>query len=123
MPGPNFVATVAASTDITPGTGVEGHNALQPAGPGFVMATAGTVICEGLPVAKVGDLVSPHGNFTNPKLPGYNPLCEFATIVEGSPTIMVNGRPMAVAGPLGSLCSCGHWLQVPRTKTTVSKGV
>jgi uncharacterized Zn-binding protein involved in type VI secretion len=123
MPGPNLVATVATSTDITPGTGVEGANALAPAGPGFVMATAATVVCEYLPVAKVGDPVSPHGNFTNPKLPGFNPMCGSAVIVEGAPTILVNGRPMAVAGPLGSLCSCGHWLQVPRAKRTLTKGI
>lgn len=123
MPGPNFVATVAAGTDITPGTGVEGANALAPAGQGYVMATAATVVCEMLPVAKMGDPVSPHGNFTNPKLPGYNPLCGAAVIVEGNPNVLVNGRQMAVAGPLGSLCSCGHWIQVPRTKLTISKGI
>ena len=123
MPGPNFVATVAATTDVTPGTGVEGANALAPYGPGYVMAVVGTVICEGLPVAKVGDPVSPHGNFDKPKLPGFNPVCAAAVIVEGAPTILVNGRPMAVAGPLGSLASCGHWIQVPRTKTTITKGI
>jgi len=124
VPGPNFVATVAATTDVTPGTGAEGANALAPHGPGYVQATdVATVICEFLPVAKVGDLVSPHGNFDNPKLPGFNPVCAAAVIVEGAPTILVNGRPMAVAGPLGSLASCGHWIQVPRTKTTITKGI
>lgn len=123
MPGPNLVGTVAATTDVTPGTGAEGANALIPHGPGYVMATAATVICEGLPVAKVGDSVSPHGNYDNPRLPGFNPLCASAVIVEGAPTILVNGRPMAVAGPLGSLCSCGHWIQVPRTKTSITKGI
>jgi uncharacterized Zn-binding protein involved in type VI secretion len=120
---PEFIATVAAGTDITPGTGIDGVNALAPAGEGFVMATAGTVICEDLPVAKVGDPVSPHGNFTNPRMPGFNPECGKAVIVEGSATVMVQGRPMALAGPLGSLCSCGHWLQVPRTERTTAAGI
>ena len=123
MPGPNLVATVAATTDIIPGTGAEGANALAPAGPGYVMAIPSTVICEGLPVVTVGAPVSPHGNWANPRLPGFNPLCASAVIVEGAPTILVNGKPMAVAGPLGSLCSCGHWIQVPRTKTTITKGI
>jgi uncharacterized Zn-binding protein involved in type VI secretion len=123
MPGPNFVGTVAATTDVTPGTGVNGTNALAPNGVGYVMATASTVICEGLPVVTVGASVSPHGNYNKPKLPGFNPLCASAKIVEGAPTILVNGKPMAVAGPLGSLASCGHWIQVPRTKTTITKGI
>jgi uncharacterized Zn-binding protein involved in type VI secretion len=120
---PQFIATVASGTDITPGTGIDGANALAPAGEGFVMATASTVLCEYLPVAAVGDLVSPHGNFSNPHMPGFNPACEHAFIVEGSSTILVNGKPMAVVGPLGSLLSCGHWLQVPRTERSTSAGV
>jgi uncharacterized Zn-binding protein involved in type VI secretion len=120
---PQFIATVAAGTDITPGKGRMGNDALAPAGQGYVMATASKVICENLPIAKVGDPVSPHGNYTNPKLPGFNPECGKAVIVEGSATVMVEGRPMAVVGPLGSLCSCGHWLQVPRTEHTTLAGV
>ena len=123
MPGPNLVATFSATTDVTPGTGVEGANALAPYGQGYVMATAVDVICEGFMVATVGDSVSPHGNFDKPRLPGFNPLCASAVIVEGAPTILVHGKPMAVAGPLGSLASCGHWIQVPRTKTSITKGI
>jgi uncharacterized Zn-binding protein involved in type VI secretion len=120
---PQFVATVAANSDTKPGTGIEGTNALLPAGPGFVMATATKVACEYLPVAKVGDLVSPHGNYFDPKKPGFNPLCKNAYIVEGSPTVMVEGKPMALAGPMGSLLSCGHWLTTPRTKKTIVAGL
>jgi uncharacterized Zn-binding protein involved in type VI secretion len=120
---PQFVATVAAGSDITPGTGVNGTNALAPAGEGFVMATVTKVTCEYLPVAKVGDMVSPHGNFSNPRMPGYNPMCAKAYIVEGSPTVMVEGKPMALAGPMGSLLSCGHWLTMPRTKKTTVAGL
>jgi uncharacterized Zn-binding protein involved in type VI secretion len=120
---PEFIATVAAGTDLTPGKGVPGTNALAPAGQGFVMATASKVTCEYLPVAKVGDPVSPHGNFTNPRLPGFNPECGKAVIVSGSATVMIEGKPMALAGPNGSLCSCGHWLQVPRTTHSTAAGV
>jgi uncharacterized Zn-binding protein involved in type VI secretion len=120
---PQFVATVASGTDITPGNGVEGYNRLAPHGQGFVMATPSKVICEGIPVAKVGDPVSPHGNFDNPRLPGFNPECGKAVIVEGSATVIVEGKPMAVAGPLGSLCSCGHWIQVPRAERTTAAGI
>ena len=114
-----FVATVATSTDIKPGTGVTKKNA---PGPGFVMAVATTVIAESLPVAKVGDAVSPHGNYSNPKAPGYNPLCKHAKILTGLTTVLVEGKPMAIAGPAGSLLSCGHWLEVPRTKATIASG-
>jgi uncharacterized Zn-binding protein involved in type VI secretion len=120
---PEFVATVAAGTDLNPGKGRTGTDALAPAGQGFVMATASKVVCEGIPVAKVGDPVSPHGNYTNPRMPGFNPECGKAVIVEGSATVMVEGKPMALAGPLGSLCSCGHWLQVPRSTITTAAGV
>jgi uncharacterized Zn-binding protein involved in type VI secretion len=117
-----FVATVAATTDVKPGKGIVGKDALAPAGPGFVMAVASKTICEYLPVAKVGDSVSPHGNFSNPRAPGYNPLCAHAKILTGLTTVLVEGRPMAIAGPGGSILSCGHWLEIPRTKTTVASG-
>lgn len=120
---PEFVATVASGTDLKPGKGRPGTNALAPHGQGYVMATASKVVCEGIPVAKVGDPVSPHGNFDNPKLPGFNPECGKAVIVEGSATVMVEGRPMALAGPLGSLCSCGHWIEMPRSVHTTAAGI
>lgn len=75
--------------------------------PGII---GGPVLAMGKQVATVTSPITPHGNFTNPKAPGYNPICGKATIVS-TPTVnvLVNGKPVAVAGTgAGAVCSCTH---------------
>lgn len=78
-----------------------------PPPPGVVALGAQTVRVgpAGLPVATVGSLVTVHGNPYNPKAPGFNPKCAAATIAEGIPNILVEGRPIAM---LGAPCTCGQ---------------
>jgi uncharacterized Zn-binding protein involved in type VI secretion len=95
--------------------GVEGANATAPLGQGrlTVMPFAMNVLAGGLPVAVVGTGAPPHGNPINPLMPGYNPMCFESEVVEGIPTILVNNLPVALAGPMGSLTTCGHWVNFP----------
>ena len=78
-----------------------------PEPPGVVAIGAQTVRVgpSGLPVATVGSLTTVHGNPYNPKAPGYNPKCAAATIAEGIPNILVEGKPVAM---LGAPCTCGQ---------------
>lgn len=76
-----------------------------PLPPGVIALGAPTVRVNGLPVATVGSLVTIHGNPTNPKAPGFNPKCAAATIAQGIPNILVEGRPAAM---LGAPCTCGQ---------------
>lgn len=61
-------------------------------GPGAV-STFG----EGVPVALVGDAVAPHDPFIGEHLA--------ATLVQGSVSVIVEGRPVVY---VGCLASCGH---------------
>lgn len=75
--------------------------------PGIV---GGPVLAMGKQVATVTSPISPHGNYTDPKAPFYNPECGKAKIVS-TPTnnVFVNGKPVAVAGTgAGAVCSCSH---------------
>ena len=58
------------------------------AGPG-----ATTVLIEGVPAARLGDLTTPH-------LAGIPPFCSPHTmpIASGCPTVLVNGKPLAHIG-------------------------
>jgi len=78
-----------------------------PPPPGTIAVGAATVRAgpSGLPVATVGSLTTIHGNPYDPKAPGYNPVCAAATISQGIPNIMVEGRPVAM---LGAACTCGQ---------------
>jgi len=91
---PKFpVATVATLTNLAP-----------PAPPpGIVMMGAKSVLANNLPVARVGDTITPHG------VPKICPMCNSGLniIVTGCPTVLVEGQPLAVAT---SLCLCGHVL-------------
>ena len=63
----------------------------------------------GRPVATVGAIVAPHGNWFNPKAPGYNPKCKLAkALLIFSTSVYVEGKPVAFAGPpgMGTMCSC-----------------
>ena len=104
---PKFpVATVATLTNTAP-----------PAPPpGLVMTGAATVLATNLPVARVGDKITPHGN------PKVCPMCRATginIIITGCPSVLVEGQPMAVAT---SKCLCGHILtpeNVPGIPQTV----
>jgi len=113
-----IVATVG---DVTDPTGGVFHNlALVP--PGNIMPgppAAVTVFAMGRPVATAGALITPHGNPTNPLLPGFNPLCATAVILGGTiPNILVEGKPIAVL--TASTCTCGHFIFGPGAPTVIA---
>jgi uncharacterized Zn-binding protein involved in type VI secretion len=114
------VAVITSKLDAI--GGVEGYNAEMPLGMLAVNPGANTVRAMGLPVATVATTATIHGNPTNPKLSGYNPICGKAVVVEGIPTILVEGKPVALAGPLGSLMSCGHWVMLSPAATVIVSG-
>ena len=90
-----------------------------PPPPGTVAIGATTVRVgpESLPVATVGSLVTIHGNPYDEEAPGYNPICAAATIDEGIPNILVEGRPVAM---LGAACTCGqHFVTIGIPNVTV----
>ena len=116
---PGFLATVASKLDPV---GIRGKNA--PAPPGFVILGAATVRAQGLPVATFGSKVMFHGNPTNPKAPGFNPMCAKTIIVaKVAVTVMVEGKPAAIAGPKGIVCGCGHFLLVSPCVTVMVGGI
>lgn len=82
---------------------------------GFVTSQTPTVLIDGRPAATIGSIVSPHGNPSNPKAPGFNPKCAHAVVTTGVGNILVEGRPIAT---LASLCSCGfHFVQLAGSPT------
>ena len=117
MPSP--VAVVGTPLDIV--GGVSSTNAQTPIGM-IVSPAAATVLAGGIPVATVGTDTSIHGNPFNPQAPGYNPACACSLVVNGSSTVLVEGRPIAVAGPSGSLTMCGHWVAGPGIPTVLVGG-
>ena len=111
MPGSFPVACVGDITD--PGMGEFGAVAVAPGGPGKIVG-ASTVSAGGRPVATVGFTLTPHGNFSNPQLPGYNPVCQNAILTgfHTGYTVFVEGKPIAVAAPgqQGTMASCTHYI-------------
>lgn len=93
------IATVATLTNLAP-----------PAPPPGIVATgAATVLAMSLPVARIGDHISPHGK------PSVCPICqnsESNVIMTGIPNILVEEQPLAVAT---SVCACGHVLTPENT--------
>jgi uncharacterized Zn-binding protein involved in type VI secretion len=65
-------------------------------GLGKAIATSKTVYANFLPVALVGNMLTPHIK---------GPRHAVARIITGSPTVFVEGRPVA---RFGSISSCGH---------------
>lgn len=62
----------------------------------------------GLPVAKVADPITIHGNPYNPKAPGFQPLCASSQIaISATPTVYVEGVPIAT---ITAKCTCGHYV-------------
>ena len=118
-----FLATVGDLTDPT--LGYFDLVEFPPEGFGEIVGES-TVIAEGRPVATVGMLVTPHGNFELPKKPGYNPECGKAILTGAitSKTVLINGRPAAVVGAKGgTLCSCTHFIVGPGAPTILIGGV
>ncbi len=66
------------------------------AGLGRTIATSKTVLVNGLPAALMGDILTPHIK---------GPKHAVSKIVTGSPTVFVEGRPLA---RVGSITSCKH---------------
>ena len=66
------------------------------AGLGKAIATSRTVYANFLPVALMGDMLTPHIK---------GPRHAVSKIITGSPTVFVEGRPVA---RFGSISSCGH---------------
>jgi uncharacterized Zn-binding protein involved in type VI secretion len=90
---------------------VTGDKTTPPYGPPNAIASiTPTVLAGGRPVITAGAIVAPHGNYTNPKAPGYNPTCKAAKVlpVLTSTTVFIEGKPVAmIGGPgIGSICSC-----------------
>jgi uncharacterized Zn-binding protein involved in type VI secretion len=105
------VATVGDMTDLMGGPA--GALAPPPGPPspfnnGPIMPLSTSVGVGGKFLATAGNPVAPHGNFTNPKLHGYNPVCGKAVIATKTiATITVEGKPLAV---WTSVCNCGHFI-------------
>lgn len=62
---------------------------------GTIIATAVTTLVNGLPVARIGDSITPHGK----------PPHTAAVITSGNPQYLVEGIPVA---RIGDSASCGH---------------
>jgi uncharacterized Zn-binding protein involved in type VI secretion len=80
-------------------------------GPPNVIASVTTsVLAGGRPVATLFAIVAPHGNYSNPKAPGYNPECALTelSMEPFSHSVLVEGFPVAVAGGpgVGTMCGC-----------------
>jgi uncharacterized Zn-binding protein involved in type VI secretion len=117
------IAPVAiVTTKLDPFGGEEGVLAKVPPGLLATVPGAGSVLIMGLPVATVGTQCTYHGNPNNPRAPGYNTVCAKSFVVEGIPTILVEGKPIAIAGRLGSLTTCGHFAFVSPNTTVMAGG-
>ena len=90
----------------------------------FITSITPTVLAGNRPVLTVGAQALPHGNFYDPKAPGFNPECEYGGLIASipAPNILVEGKPIAVVGPFlpsGSLCVCGHYVLGPGMPTVL----
>ena len=84
-----------------------------------------TVLVNGRPMLALGAIAAPHGNYTDPKMPGFNPPCACSLLaINCVSTILVNGQPAAVVGTgSGSQAACGHWLAGPGVPTVILSGL
>jgi uncharacterized Zn-binding protein involved in type VI secretion len=91
--------------------------------PNVVASVTPTVLAEGRPVVTIGAIVAPHGNYYNPKAPGFNPTCAHAIVATGnfSSTVLIEGKPAAIAaGAIGTRCSCMyHSIAAPGAPTVL----
>jgi uncharacterized Zn-binding protein involved in type VI secretion len=87
--------------------------------PNVIASITTTVLAHGRPVATVGAIVAPHGNYYDPYAPGYNNMCEGAKIAVGVPNILVMGLPIARIDP-EAMCTCGlHYVLGPGDPTVM----
>lgn len=95
--------------------------------PNVIASVTTTVLAGGRPVATIGAIVAPHGNYYNPKAPGFNPRCAHALVAAGpfSSTVRVEGKPVAFGGGpgIGTLCSCTYHSVVAPGDPTVRAGL
>jgi uncharacterized Zn-binding protein involved in type VI secretion len=85
--------------------------------PGVGQSISPTVLIQGRPALTVGSPVTIHGNPFNPHAPGFNPPCAAAVIIDGSTTVLVEGKPLA---RFGSFCSCGlHHMEIVAATTVL----
>lgn len=93
--------------------------------PNVIASVTTTVFAEGRPVATIGAIAAPHGNYYNPKAPGFNPACAGAVVAFGnfSTTVLIEGKPAAIAlGEAGTRCSCTYHAVAGPGATTVLVG-
>lgn len=89
--------------------------------PGEVISITPSVTIGGRPVCTIDSPIKPHGNYKDPKRPGYKPLCGHAKVMTSSGTITIEGKPAAMLD--FSKCTCGlHILKIPTGITTVGGG-
>lgn len=95
--------------------------------PGPIKSVTPTVFAGGRPVATLFAIVAPHGNYTNPKAPGYNPMCADTELSLGpySTTVFVEGFPVALTGGpgVGTMCGCTYHSVVGPGEPTVIVGL
>jgi len=99
------------------------HGSMTPPlwGPsGVALTITPTIFIEGRPVATELSDVTPHGNFSNPHAPGFNPLCADSVIVSGAPRVLAGPEHLGVAFDPAE-CTCGFHLVClePAIKTYV----
>lgn len=95
--------------------------------PNVIASVTTTVLAGGRPVATIGAQVAPHGNYYNPKAPGFNPACASSVLAapQFSATVLVEGKPVALTGGpgKGTLCSCTNHSVVGPGVPTVLVGL
>jgi hypothetical protein len=122
-----LILPIACVEDLTdPATG-EWGTVVPPPGALLPEGAATSVFAGGRLVATVGTGVATHGNPDNPDAPGFNPGCATAILsgFHSAPNVLVEGRPVAVAGPEmgGTLASCTHYVFGPGCPTVLVGGV
>jgi hypothetical protein len=114
---PRVVATNADTTDVP---GMPGRLVAPLA---LIQSITPTVLANWKPVLTRGAIVPTHGNPYNPRAPGFNPPCAAALVKSNViENILVEGKPLAVRGPVGvgSICTCGHVVLGPGAPTVLA---
>ena len=89
--------------------------------PGAVHSITPSVVIGGRAACTIGSPVDPHGNYNNPRKPGFNPTCAAAQVQTGSTTVFIEGRAAAEIDT--SLCTCGlHHIKILNGTNSVTSG-